>query len=163
MCEGTNQINYQMEVKMSRTGSFALRLIGALLLIGLMIAGGFMAYRAGIAQGVARAPEVAKAISQAAENGQALPVPPMYGYGYGPGFYPMYFHPFGFFPFGICGSILFVFIFFGLLRLLFFRPWAWGRHGYWRGYHGHPWGGPPWMRPEDEEGEKKEEKPEEKK
>jgi hypothetical protein len=149
-----------MEVEMSRTGSFVLWLIGALLLIGLLTGGGFMAYRAGVAQGIAQAPEVAEAISQAAENGQVAPIPPMYAYRYTYGWgYP---HHFGFFPFGFFGAILFIFFFFGLLRFLFFRPWGWGHPGYWRGYHGHPWGGPPWMRPEGEEGEKKE-APEEKK
>ena len=44
-------------------GSFVLRLIGALLLIGLMIGGGALAYRAGVAQGVAQAPAVAEALS----------------------------------------------------------------------------------------------------
>jgi len=140
---------------MFNRGSFVLRLIGILLLVGLMIGGGVMAYRAGMAQGIAQAPAVAEALSNAAENGQGLPVP-AYGYGYG---YPGYrMHPhFGFFPFGgIFGSILFIFLFFGLLRLIFFRPWAWhygpmhGR-GPWKGY-GHPWGTPPWAR-EDKEGE----------
>jgi len=133
-------------------GSFVLRLIGALLLIGLLIAGGAMAYRAGVVQGIAQAPEVATAISNAAESGQGLPIP-AYGYGY-----PYYgFRPhFGFFPFGgIFGFILFIFLFFGLMRLLFFRRWAWGyghmhRHGHWKGYG--PWGPPPWVREgEDDE------------
>jgi len=150
-----------MEVEMSRTGSFVLWLIGALLLIGLLTGGGFMAYRAGVAQGIAQAPEVAQAIQQAAENGQVAPIPPMVGYGYG---YPYwgYRHHFGFFPFGFFGAILFIFFFFGLLRFLFFRPWhmGWGYYGH---HHRHPWGGPPWMRPEGEEGEKKSESSEEKK
>jgi hypothetical protein len=133
-------------------GSFVLRLIGVLLLVGLMIAGGVMSYRAGVAQGIARAPEVATAISNAAESGQGLTVPG-FGYGYG---YPYYgFRPhFGFFPFGgIFGFILFFFLFFGLLRLIFFRPWGWHMYGRgpWKGY-GHPWGPPPWAR-EGKEGE----------
>ena len=136
-------------------GSFVLRLIGVLLLVGLMIGGGVMAYRAGVAQGIAQAPAVAEALSNAAENGQALPVP---GYGYG---YPYYgFRPhFGFFPFGgIFGFILFFFLFFGLLRLIFFRPWGWHMYGRgpWKG-HGHPWGPPPWAR-EEKEGEEGAEK-----
>ena len=133
-------------------GSFVIRLIGALLLIGLMIGGGALAYRAGVAQGVARAPAVAEALSNAAENGQGLPYP-AYGYGY-PG-YRMHPH-FGFFPFGgIFGLIFFMFLFFGLMRMIFFRRWAWGyghMHGrsHWKGYG--PWGSPPWAR-EGEEGD----------
>ncbi len=122
---------------MFRNG-FVFRLIGVLILIGLMAGGGYMAYRAGQVQGISQAPAVATAISQAAENGQAAPAPPMYGYGYGYGHgYPYAFgypHHFGFFPFGICGSILFVFFFFALLRMIF-RPWGWRHHG----HHG-PWG-----------------------
>ena len=150
---------------MFNRGSFVLRLIGVLLLVGLMIGGGAMAYRAGVAQGIAQAPEVARAISNAAQNGQGLPAP-TYGYGYG---YPFYgFHPhFGFFPFGIFGFILIIFLFFGLMRLIFFRPWAWhyshmhGR-GPWKGY-GVPWGTPPWAREDKEDeaeadAEKKEDK-----
>ena len=145
---------------MFNRGSFALRLIGILLLVGLMIGGGAMAYRAGVAQGIAQAPEVASAISSAAQNGQGLPAP-AYGYGYG---YPFYgFHPhFGFFPFGIFGFILFIFLFFGLMRLIFFRPWAWhyghmhGR-GPWKGYGG-PWGTPPWAREDEAEAEANAEK-----
>jgi hypothetical protein len=117
---------------MDRNG-FAFRLIGAVLLLALIAAGGYMVYRAGMAQGIAQAPEVAKAISQAGANGQPAPVVPMYGYGYG---YPYGFgfpRFFGFFPFGICGSILFIFLFFGLLRMVFFRPWrrGWGHYGPW--------------------------------
>ena len=139
---------------MFNRGSFVLRLVGALLLIGLMIGGGVMAYRAGMAQGIAQAPAVAEALSNAAESGQGLPVP-AYGYGYGYPAYGMRPH-FGFFPLGgIFGFILFTFLFFGLLRLIFFRPWAWhyahmrGR-GPWKGYYGHPWGPPPWAREGDE-------------
>lgn len=116
------------------------RVIGALLLIGLLAAGGFMAFRAGEVQGIAQAPAVATAISQAAENGQGVP-PMMYGYGspygYGYGMHG-YGHHFGFFPFGaICGSIFFLFFFFGLMKMIFFRRM---RHGW--GHHGHhgPWG-----------------------
>jgi len=113
------------------------RVIGAFLLLGLIVAGGFMAFKAGEAQGIIQAPAVATAISQAAENGEA--VPPMYGHGYGGYGHPMmYRHHFGFFPIGFCFSILFVFFFFGVMRMIFFRPWHHhgGHHGSWRG----PWG-----------------------
>ncbi|MBI5351687.1 MAG: hypothetical protein HZB50_03520 [Chloroflexi bacterium] len=122
---------------MFRKGPFIFfRLIGLLLLIGLIVGGGAMAYRAGIAQGISQSPAVATAISKAAESGQVAPaVPPMmYGRGYGLGFYPMMGHRFFMFPFGaICGSIFFLFLFFGLLRMVFFR----GMHHH--GHHG-PWG-----------------------
>ena len=139
---------------MFNRGSFVLRLIGILLLVGLMIGGGVMAYRAGVAQGIAQAPAVAKALSNANESGQGIPAPG-YGYGYGYPFHGLRPH-FGFFPFGgIFGFILFLFLFFGLLRLIF-RPWGWHYgpmhgHGPWKGY-GHPWGTPPWAR-EEKEGE----------
>jgi hypothetical protein len=138
--ERTNNINHLLEVKMSRNGPFIIfRLIGLLLVIGLIVGGGAIAYRAGISQGISQAPAVATAISKAAESGQVAPVPPMmYGYGYGQGYdYPMYGrHHFGFFPFGaICGSIFFLFLFFGFIKMMFFRRMWHGRHG----HHG-PWG-----------------------
>lgn len=150
---------------MYRNG-FVFRLIGVLLLIGLMVAGGLITYKAGAAQGVIQAPAVATAISQAAENGQSAPVPPMYGYGYPYRSYG-YPHHLGFFPIGgICFSIFFLFLFFGLLRFIFFRPW---HHGHWHGPWGRKWeGGVPPMfdewhkrahgeKPEDErEGDSKE-------
>jgi hypothetical protein len=154
---------------MSRNGPFmVLKVIGVLLLIGLIIGGGFMVYQAGVSQGIAQAPAVAKAIQQASQNGQTAPVPPMmyargFGddFGYGMGYYPhMYgFNHFGFFPFGgILGFLLFFFLIGGILKMLFFRRMAWGY-----GPHGHPWGGPPWMRNPQDEGDKKNESPEEKK
>ena len=125
---------------MSRKGPFIIfRLIGLLLVIGLIVGGGAMAYKAGMAQGISQAPAVATAISKAAESGQAAPVPPMmYGhdYGYGPGYQMYSRHHFGFFPFGaICGSIFFLFFFFGFMKMIFFRRML---HG---GHHMHgPWG-----------------------
>jgi hypothetical protein len=115
---------------MSQNG-FAFRLIGVLLLIGLVAAGGYVAYRAGVTQGIAQAPEVATAISNAAESGQ--PLPPMYGYRpYGFG-YP---HRFGFFPLGgICLSIFFLFLFFGLLKMVFY-PWRHSKHAWNRKWEG---------------------------
>ena len=131
---------------MFKNGSFTLRLIGALLLVGLMIGGGVLAYQAGVAQGVAQAPEVAQALSDAVEEGGALPLP---AYGFGRGYPAYWMHPHsGFFPFaGVIGFVLFMLLFFGLLRLVFFRHWVWhygpmhGR-GPWKGHSGY-WG-PPW-------------------
>ncbi|HLA87910.1 MAG TPA: hypothetical protein VJL10_07810 [Anaerolineales bacterium] len=120
---------------MFRNG-FIFRLIGVLLLIGLVGAGGFMAFKAGETQGIAQAPAVATAISEAAENGQGVP-PMAYGPAYGYGYHPYSFgyrHHFGFFPLGgICFSIFFLFLFFGVLRMVFFRTWrhACGHHGPW--------------------------------
>ena len=128
---------------MSRTGPFiVLRVIGFLLLAALIVGGGTMAYKAGEAQGISQAPAVATAISQAAENGQAAPIPPMmygyglpYGYGYGMHGYG---HHFGFFPFGaICGSIFYLFLILGLMKMIFFRG-MW--HSGWEGHKHGPWG-----------------------
>ena len=122
---------------MSHKGPFIVfRLIGLLLVIGLIVGGSAMAYKAGFSQGVAQSPVVAKAIEKAAESGQGVPVPPMmYGYGYYPRPYG-YGHHFGFFPFGaICGSIFFLFLFFGFMKMIFFRGMRHGGHR----MHG-PWG-----------------------
>ncbi len=123
---------------MSRKGPFILfRVLGLLLVLGLIVGSSVMAYNAGFTQGVSQAPAVAKAIEKAAESGQGAPM--MYGNGYG--YYPHsygYGHHFGFFPFGsICGSIIFLFFFFGFIKMIFFRRmWgghhmrgSWGRHG----------------------------------
>ena len=123
---------------MFRNG-FVFRLIGVVLLLGLIAAGSFMAFKAGEARGITQAPAVATAISKAAESGQVAPVPPMmygyghpnpYGYGYGFG-YRHHFNPFG----AICFSLFFLFFFFGFMKMIFFRRM---RHG---GHHKHgPWG-----------------------
>ena len=142
------------------------RLIGLLIVIGLVAGGGMMAYRAGFEQGVAQSPAIAAAIAKSAPSGQVVPVPPMYGYGYGASYgygYPMYGHPhFGFFPLGgICFSIIILFFFLGMLKMMFFRRMAWSHDG---GHHG-----PPWMRhhhhgwEEKKEGDQKDEAPAEKK
>jgi len=128
---------------MFRNGIF-FRVLGVLIVLGLLAAGGFMAFKAGEVSGISQAPAVATAISQAAENGQAANVPPMmynhqFGYGYGPG-HPMMYgrHHFGFFPGGICFGILFLFLLFGALRMIFFGRMHHMHHhgGHWRG----PWG-----------------------
>ena len=121
---------------MYNRGSFVFRLVIGLLLIGLLVGGGALVYRAGVSQGITQAPEVVEALSSGADNGQSLTFP---GYGYRT--YPH----FGFFHFGgIFGFILITFLFFGLMKMLFFRPWAWHHagkhgHGHWKGHWGQPW------------------------
>jgi len=129
-----------------KTGSIVLRVFGVLLLVALLAGGAFAAYRFGYAQGVAQSPAIAEAFSQGMKEGSVIPAfggPMLYGHGY-----PIrswgHSH-FGFFPFlGCLGPLFFMFLFFGLLRLVFFRR-HWGWHGHW---HGHPseWGAPPWAR-----------------
>lgn len=116
-------------------GPFILfRVFGLLLVLGLIAGAGAFGYRAGMARGVEQAPEVAAAIEKAAENGQVAPISPMmYGYGYPQpyGFgHPHFFNPFG----AICFSFLFIFLFFGAMKMLFFRRMrhGWGHHGPWR-------------------------------
>ena len=153
---------------MLKRGSFVLWLIGVLVTIAVLVGIGYGVYHLGYVQGLADAPEVATVISKAAENGQPLPVPPMIWYGRSYANPLMWMHPrYGFIPFGgVVGFFLLALLFFGLMRLVFFRRWAWGYghmhgRGHWKGYG--PWGLPPWAR-EDEEGEaesdseKKEEK-----
>ncbi len=133
---------------MFRNG-FVFRLIGVVLLLGLIAAGSFMAFKAGEAHGITQAPAVATAISKAAKSGQVAPVPPMmygyghpnpYGYGYGFG-YRHHFNPFG----AICFSLIFLFFFFGFLKMIFFRRMRHGGH-HMRGPWGKDWeGGAPSM------------------
>ena len=114
---------------MFRNG-FIFRIIGVLLLIGLIVAGGTFVYRAGVTRGISQAPEVAEAIQQSAENGGQV-VPPMFNRGYGYAYpYHGFGHNFGFGLFHFFGFFIFLFFFFGVLRLIFFRGWA-HRHGHW--------------------------------
>jgi len=93
---------------MSQIGFFY-RFISFLFLVGLVAVGGFIAYQAGISQGIAQAPDLAGAI----QGAEAVSAP---GYGYLNGLgYPSFFNLFG----AICLSILFVFFFFGLVRFIF--------------------------------------------
>lgn len=94
------------------------RLIGVFVLLALLATAGTFIYRAGIADGISQAPQVAQAL----ENNS----PMMYGNPYHHGF------GFGFGLFPIFGIFLFLFFFFGLLRLIFFRGWSHhNKHGHW--------------------------------
>ena len=119
---------------MNKGPFIVLRVLGLLLFLGLIAGAGAFGYKAGMAQGIQQAPDVAAAIEKAAENGQVAPISPMiYGYGY-PQFYgfghPHFFNPFA----AICFSFLFLFLFFGAMKMLFFRRMrhGWGHHGPWR-------------------------------
>jgi hypothetical protein len=143
------------------------RVLGILLVLGLIAGAGAFGYRMGMAQGITQAPAVAKAIEKAAENGRIAPqmmVPHSFGYGYHP--MPMYGHHFGFNPFGaICGSIIFLFLFLGAMKMLFFRRMMWNGGPMHRPWSRHWEGGFPPMfnewhkraHGESPEGEKKEE------
>ena len=125
---------------MFRRGWIVFRILGAVLLVILVLAGVGLAYRAGFTQGVAQA-----AILARGDGLQAVPAYPFY-----PGFWGPHF---GFFPvFPLFGFFLFGLFFLFALRLLF-RPWHWGYAGRWP-RHEHEWGTPPWMkdRPEHESG-----------
>lgn len=113
-------------------GSIIFRVLGVLLLLGVLIAAGVFIFQAGQAQGYALG--LAAADKGTLTQPPAVPYP-YYGYGYGIG------RPF-FFPFFPLGGILF---FFGLLFLLSFvfrgfRGRGWHRYG--GGYYGGqgPWG-----------------------
>jgi hypothetical protein len=121
-------------------GSFVLRFFAALVVFGLLIGAGYLAYRTGFDQGYVQ--------GAAVSGGEA----PLDRPGYP--FYPGYLRPhFGFFPF----FPFFGFFLVGLLIFLaigaLFRPRHWGYPGYWR-HHEHPWGPPPWEkeRPSGEPG-----------
>jgi hypothetical protein len=131
--------------------SLVFRIVGALLLVALIVGGGAMVYRAGMAQGISQAPAVATAISNAAENGQPAPFSPMYGrefgYGYnsmpmrgGYGYFPMdggfshgFFNPIG----GILFFLFIVFLVGGFIKMMFFRGMM---HRNWEGHNHTPWG-----------------------
>ena len=106
-------------------GSFFVRFVVFLLVIGILVGGGALLYRAGFTQGY-----VQGAATGAAGTTQAAPGLPNQPVPYYPGFWPWWGYPhFGFFPFaGILGFFLFIFLFFGLMRLLF-RPHYWGPMG----------------------------------
>lgn len=126
-------------------GSIFLRVLAALLLIGVLAAAGWMVFQAGQAQGYAMG--AAQAAAQSGDAGGVQPVPqggPFYPGYYG--YYRPHFSPF----FPLAGIFWFLIIFFvigGLFRAIF---WGWRgpRHypGGWYGgpgHHQHPWGEPP--------------------
>jgi hypothetical protein len=131
-----------MEVKMVHRGFFVVRIVAALLLIGLLALGGVALYRAGLAQGYAQGVLVAAASGE--QTAPAAPVQPGMMLPYA-GFYPGWY--FGFPPFGgILGFFLFGFLLLLVLGALF-RPRHWGYAPtggpYGMHHHGFP---PPWAK-----------------
>jgi hypothetical protein len=103
-----------------------------LLLVIVAVGAGGVAYRIGIAQGLAANPQLV-----APQGNGGVPVAPFY-YG-APGFYG---RPFGFGGFGFLGCLfplLGIFLLFGLMRAIFWGGRGWGGR---RGWGGHGWGGP---------------------
>lgn len=107
------------------------------LFVLLLLAGvAFAGYQFGFSQGVASSPQIAEAMQQWQGQPGLSPHFAMRGY---------YGHHFGFFPFGgIFGFLFMIFIFFGIMRLLFRPHWMHARHMYGHGpwHHGYP--PPPW-------------------
>ena len=87
-----------------------LRVLAGLLLVVLIIGGGFMLYRAGFTQG--------------ALSGGGAEMD-FYRFNHSP--HGMNFYPRFFFPGGMLIGLLFLFFIFGLFRRAFFRP-RWGMH-----------------------------------
>lgn len=115
--------------------------IGLLILAAVVVGGGFIAqtaYQAGLSTAITTA------AANAPDGSVVTPVAPgayPYGYGYGYGVGPGWGH--GFSIFGFLGTLLVIFLIFGLLRAAFWRGrggGGWGRHGYWGGPGG--FGGP---------------------
>ena len=96
-------------------GTFA-RVVAALVLIGLLGALGVSVYQAGFVAG-------------AAAEGTTVVAPYAYGWGWGWGVG----HGF----FGFLGTLIVIFIIFGLLRAIFWRGPRWGGRGWGYGHHGY--------------------------
>ncbi len=140
---------------MSKTW-FVVRALAALIVIGLLIIGGFVIHRIGWSQGY-----VAGQLAAGSEEGAAAPYAP-YGFGY-PGRY------FVFAPFPFGGGLflavgLIILLLIGIGRFFRFRAWrmAGGPQGqYWTGrWHRHHGPMPPWCWGWEKPSEESTEKPE---
>lgn len=129
---------------MTRTGSVIMRMIGVIVILGLLVAGGAFIYRAGYARGLAESPAMAAGTAQLPAYAPGWSMTP------GMWMYPRYMFP----TFGQILGIFFLGLIFVFFLRMIFRPWRWRmkgahRHGYGH-HHGYGWGGPPWARsPED--------------
>jgi len=109
---------------MYRRGSLVFRILGVLVLIGILVAAGTLIYQAGQAQGYALG--VATGGNDPSTGTPSTPVYPGYGPGYWPGFYRPFFFPFGpLLGLFFWGGLFFLF-FFGIGGL--FRR-GWRQHG----------------------------------
>lgn len=111
----------------------------AIVVIGLAAGVGFGGYRLGYMQGLAQEGKIVIA----APGGGETPVEPgafayrgyaPFGYGYGPGWHRPFGGGFGFL--GCLVPLAIFFVFFSVMRMVFFRRTMWG-HGPW-GHHGPP-------------------------
>ena len=107
--------------------------IGLLIVAAVVVGGGFIAqtaYQAGLSTAITTA------AANAPDGSVVTPVAPgAYPYGYGYGYGPWGWGH-GFSIFGFLGTLLVIFLIFGLLRAAFWRGrgnGGWGRHGYWAG------------------------------
>ena len=98
-------------------------ILGALLLAAVV---GAMAYNAGVAHGIQQSGKIVFAPPGAAP---AAPYPYPYPY-------PYYWHPWGF---GLFGPLIFLFVFFAIMRAIFWRA-AWHRGAYGACGPGGRWG-----------------------
>ena len=109
---------------------FLFRFLMALVLIGVLVAGGVALYRGAFAQGYQVGAAAVRSAAPAVPGTQVVPAPyygyPPFAYGYGYGFRP--FFPFG--PLlGIGFFLLFIFFIGGLFRFGMRRHWAAGGYG----------------------------------
>ena len=111
-------------------GRIAVRVLLTVTLIVVVAGLGFYAYNIGLGQGLAESGKIV-APDGALPAAGAQPLAGAAPYAYGPGFYRPFF---GFGIFSCFVPILFLFLFFGLLRAIFGHgPRGWGRHyGPWR-------------------------------
>jgi hypothetical protein len=118
---------------MSHRGSIFFRVVGAIILIGVLAGAGAFIFQAGQAQGYALG---------SSASGAALQ-PPAPALPQGAPFYPGYSYPFWrphffFFPFGLIFGLFFLFVISGLFRRIF---WGFpGPRGYWHGGYPGPRG-----------------------
>ena len=126
---------------MSKTNSIIFRVVGLLVIIGLLAGGAFAAYRFGFSQGVTQSPAIAEAMQSWEKSAPSAAVPFAFGAPMmrGFGYYPhMYGGPMGFFIVGkVLVFIFFTLLFIGMLRFAFRPPWS--HHPHWHGECTPPW------------------------